>query len=340
MRMAVQYDDVREFELKPSATLKTYLQLTESDIKTYFLEGATLLECNCPACLGAERNKSFVKFGLQYWECANCKTLYISPRPEESVIDQYYKISEARKFWEEKLSRTTEDKRREKVFRPRIEWIIETVEEYLPSAQRFADINTIHHPYIQELLESKYFKEITILNPKINLDRINYRGRKVQIVEEPIDALSADNLADGVSLFEVIDRLSDVDSFFRALRRILSVGGLCFLTTISISGFDLQVLWEKSNSIFPPDRINVLSLEGLILLFERHGFDCLELSTPGLLDIEVVANAYKEDPSIDLPRFVRYLLENRDVNTHHSFQEFLQMNRLSSFTRMVLRKKG
>ena len=332
MRMAVQYDDVREFELKPSALLKTYLQLTESDIGTYFLEGAKLLVCNCPACLSTERNKSFTKFGLQYWECAHCKTLYISPRPEESA-------SKARKFWEEELSRATEAKRREKIFRPRVEWIIEIIEEYLPHAKRFFSINTIHHPFIEELVESNYFKEITILNPKVNLDRINYQKRKAQFVEKPINTLSLNNLADGVSLFEVVDRLSDVDSFFRALGRILSVGGLCFLTTISVSGFDVQVLWEKSNSIFPPDRINAFSIEGLTILFERHGFECLELSTPGLLDIEMVANAYKEDPSLDLPRFVKYLLDNRGSTTHQSFQEFLQMNRLSSSTRIVLRKK-
>ncbi len=111
----------------------------------------------------------------------------------------------------------------------------------------------------------------------------------------------------------------------------MSPGGLCFLTSISISGFDLQVLWNNSNSIFPPDRMNVFSIEGLTALLERHGFECIELSTPGLLDVEIVANAYRQNPSMRLPRFVKYMLDKRDSETYQSFQEFLQRNRLSSF---------
>lgn len=339
MKTIVQYDDIREFELKPSALLNAYLQLTQSDVKEYFLDGSALLDCNCPACLSSERNKGFVKFGLQYWECANCKTLYISPRPDESSIDEYYKGSKARKFWNEQLSTATEAKRRDKIFKPRVQWIIETIEEYLPSAQRFSSINATHRPFLEELIESSYFKEITIINPRTDLDQTSYQKKGGRFIEKPIESISMDNSADATSLFEVIDRLSDVDSLFRALEGMLVPGGLCFLTTISISGFDLQVLWEKSNSIFPPDRINVFSTEGLVILFERHGFECIELSTPGLLDIEIVANAYKENPLMDLPRFVKYLLDKRDINAHQSFQQFLQMNRLSSFTRIVLRKK-
>ena len=76
-----------------------------------------------------------------------------------------------------------------------------------------------------------------------------------------------------------------------------------------------------------------------MILFERHDFECIELSTPGLLDVEIVANAYKETPSMNLPRFVKSLLDKRDTGTYQSFQEFLQMNRLSSYARIVLRKK-
>jgi len=137
----------------------------------------------------------------------------------------------------------------------------------------------------------------------------------------------------------VIDRLSDVGGFFGALERAMVPGGLCFLTTISISGFDLQVLWEKSHSIFPPDRMNAFSIQGLTALVERHGFECIELSTPGILDVQIVASALRENPQLELPRFVKYLLTNRDAEAQQSFQEFLQMNRMSSFVRAVLRKK-
>jgi hypothetical protein len=339
MKTIVQHGDLREFELKPSTLLNTYLQLTQSDVKKCFIDGAVLLDCKCPACISGEKGKGFVKFGLRYWECSNCQTLYVSPRPDDSSIDEYYKSSKARKFWNKQFSTATEAIRRDKVFKPRVQWIIETVEEYLPSAKRFSSINAIHRPFLEELIESDYFKEVTIINQRVDLDEASYAKRGVRFIKKSIESVPLGNSVDAVALFEAIDQTSDIDSLFRGVQDMLISSGLCFLTTISVSGFDLQVLWEKSNSIFPPDRINALSIEGLGILFERHGFECIELSTPGLLDIEIVANAYKEDPSINLPRFVKYLLDKRDDDAHQLFQEFLQMNRLSSFARIVLRKK-
>lgn len=337
MKTTVQYDDIREFEFKPGATLTSYLQLTQDDVKSYFLSRSSLVDCGCPACLGDERSEAFSKFGLKYQECSNCKTLYVSPRPDENAIDEYYRKSKAREFWNQHLLTETEAKRREKLFKPRVQWIIETVEEYFPSAQRFSSINSVHPPFLQELIENDYFKKIRIVTPRADLSHVSCEKDGVQVVNDAIGAFS--NPTDAVTLFEVIDRLSDVNAFAGALEKMLVPGGLCFLTTISISGFDLQVLWDKSNSIFPPDRMNVLSTEGLVLLFERHGFECIELSTPGLLDVQIVANAYKENASIEIPRFVRYLIDQRDNDALQTFQEFLQMNRLSSFTRAVFQKK-
>ena len=337
MKTTVQYDDIREFEFKPGTTLNTYLQLTQNDVNTFFLSGSFLVDCGCPACLSQKRSEAFLKFGLKYQECSNCKTLYVSPRPNEKAIDEYYRKSEAREFWNQHLLTETEAKRREKLFKPRVHWIIETVEEYLPAAQRFSSINTVHPPFLQELIESDYFKDIRIIAPRADLSHISCEKDGVQVVGNSIDTFS--DTTDAVTLFEVIDRLSDVDSFVDALEKMMVSGGLCFLTTISISGFDLQVLWDKSNSIFPPDRMNVLSTEGLMILFERHSFECIELSTPGLLDVQIVANAYKENASIEIPRFVRYLIDQRGSDTLQTFQEFLQINRLSSFTRAVFQKK-
>lgn len=336
MKITVQYDDIRGFELKPSETLTTYLRMTQDDVKTFLINQGGLSDCDCPACLSGRRTEAFHKFGLRYCLCNDCGTLYVSPRPTEQAIDHYYRNSAAHQFWNEQLSAATQAKRREKLFRPRVQWIVDTLEEYFPSARRICDVNTIHRPFIDELIASDRFSQIVSINPFADLHPVAREGQTVEIIEAPID--SCNSTADAVTLLEVLDRLSDVNSFCRALAKLMVPGGVCFLTTISVSGFDLQVLWDKSDSVFPPDRMNVLSTEGLLTLLERHGFECIELSTPGLLDVQIVAGALKENPDIEAPRFVKYLLSNRDEDAHQSFQEFLQMNRLSSFTRLVFQK--
>ena len=73
-------------------------------------------------------------------------------------------------------------------------------------------------------------------------------------------------------------------------------------------------------------------------MFERHGFDALEFSTPGTFDVEIVQRAIHADPENDWPRFIRYLIENRDEDALNALQEYLQAYRLSSFARLVLRR--
>jgi len=118
----------------------------------------------------------------------------------------------------------------------------------------------------------------------------------------------------------------------------LTPGGLLLGSTTLISGFDLQVLWDRSDSIYPPERLNLLSTEGLTALSERHGFEALEFSTPGTFDVEIVQRAIRANPEFPWPRFIRYLIENRDENALVELQEYLQKNRLSSFARIVFRK--
>ena len=119
---------------------------------------------------------------------------------------------------------------------------------------------------------------------------------------------------------------------------MLIKNGLLFLTTSTISGFDLQLLWDKSKNIFPIDHMNLFPIEGITKLINDNEFKIIELSTPGQLDIEIVKNAIKQNKNIDVPRFISYFIENRDENDHRAFQDFLQMSRLSSHLRIVAQK--
>ena len=48
--------------------------------------------------------------------------------------------------------------------------------------------------------------------------------------------------------------------------------------------------------------------------------------------------AIDKEPEAPWPRFIRYVVKERDQDAINGLQEYLQKYRLSSFVRMVLRK--
>ena len=138
-------------------------------------------------------------------------------------------------------------------------------------------------------------------------------------------------------MLESLDRVDDPRGLLKGASRRLAGGGLLFVTALVASGFDLQVLGLKSRYLYPPDRTNCFSLKGLQRLIESEGFRMLEVSTPGVLDVEIVQAHIQADPSVSLSRFERQIAES-DAETRAEFQSFLQRRALSSFARVVARK--
>lgn len=338
MKKVVIFDEYNEIDFKPSKLLHRYFQLAEKDILRFFIKGQRMIDIVCPGCKGKKALSSFKKFGLNYVECAECHTLYVTPRPDDISLQEFYTRSEARKFWHEELTKATRRKRKEKILKPRIQWIVDSTQEYLPDSKHIVDINTNQYGYIEELLENKFFRKKTLINLFLPFNNLKF-DPSINIINIPTWEVSLDERADVVTIFEVVNHMSDVDMLFEKIHGMLKDNGLCFITVILISGFDLQILWDKSENLFPPDRLNVFSVEGLYSLFERHGFECLEFSTPGILDVEIVTNAIKKNPRIRIPRFVEYFLQNRSEAVKRSFQEFLQEGQLSSYGRILIRRK-
>lgn len=139
-------------------------------------------------------------------------------------------------------------------------------------------------------------------------------------------------------LLESLDRVDDPAALLRTVAKRLAHGGLLFLTALAASGFDMAVLGLQNLYLYPPDRANCFTLQGLSGLLTAAGFSLVEVSTPGVLDVEIVRAHVQRDPTLPLPPFERRLIE-ADGETHEAFQAFLQQQRLSSFARIVARKR-
>ena len=139
-----------------------------------------------------------------------------------------------------------------------------------------------------------------------------------------------------VTGFEIMDRLYNPREILGQIRDNMEDGGLLFISTMSSSGLDFQYLKEKSKNLVPPMHMNIFSTEGIVKLFEDLNFEIIELSTPGMLDLNILENNID---NIELPKFIKDIILNRDSLVKEAFQEFLQRGRLSSYLRLLARKK-
>ena len=335
MRNIVVSDEYHQSDLKPSELLKQYVQMLSSDVFRFLVDGQKLTETSCPACASASSQKMFERYRLTYRQCQACGTLYISPRPADERINHFYANASCCRFWREQLSEAARLKRSEKIIKPRLEWVLDSTAEYCPCAKHWADIHTGQLRYAQAMEQAPAFSQKTLVNPYFNFKTA---GPSTAVVPQPWWAAKLSEPADVVTLFEVIDQASGPGDLLTAVRGMLGGGGLCFMTCILSSGFDVKELGQHAQNIYPPDRLNVFSVKGIKTLIERHGFECLEFSTPGILDVEIVARALRDNPQIPVSVFVRDLVLNQGEDLKRAFQEFLQANLLSSYGRILIRK--
>jgi SAM-dependent methyltransferase len=330
---------VKEADIRPRQLFDTYLRLLEEDTRTFFGDHRTFEIVPCPGCGKPEGREAFTKSGFVYVECPGCATLWASPRPAAARLDDFYRTSPSVQYWHTAFYRETAEARREHMFRPRAVALGELLDARgIPSGGTFADIGAGYGIFLDEIRRLERFRDVIGIEPNPGMAAV-CRERGFHVVEKSLEAVIASDVTpDIVTAFEVLEHVWDPLRFLTSAVRMLAPRGWLVLTTLTVSGFDIQMLWERSTAVSPPQHLNLLSVEGMRLLVERAGFEIVELSTPGRLDVDIVANALERDPGLPLPRFVKTLLTSGDTTVRDRFQEFLRASRLSSHVRVVARK--
>lgn len=339
LKYVVVDEPLSEAEVHPP---ESYRQLVDLSVSSA-AELKERRDVDCPACGSQERWLAFDKAGYTYWNCDGCTTLYASPRPTGTLLDWYLHESPAARFRNREDYRRPLERRAQEVVNHNGEWVMELLEHGgWPSAPAgpVADLHT-RFPEHFEWLRRQGLERLIAVDPLCALP----------------DSLTADSglrrladltqLADSecqiLTAFNALEHLEEPAALAREAFRALAPGGLFALTTRSSSGLDIQVLWRRCPTIFPADHLNLLSVEGVRTLLETAGFELLEISTPGQLDVELVARVLEENPGFEsarggTTRFLRYLLGQRGADARSGLQHFLQQHLMSSHLRVIARK--
>ena len=324
---------MKEEEIRPQGVFDEYLRLALVDTAVYF-EHARRETGNCPACEGCGE-PAFTKNGFSYQTCPECHTLFVNPRPVAEVFSKYYTESPSSKFWATTFYKETADARREKLWKPKARLVRDTLDRYGAGGHTVVDIGG-GYGLFAEVTRELYGQTPVVIEPGPLLAAA-CREKSLQVIQKFLEQVEPRELPGGPKAFvsfELFEHLHDPALFLTQLNALMASGDLFVFTTLSGSGVDIQALWEDSKSVTPPHHLNFFNPRSIAHLLARQGFENLEVTTPGKLDIDILANNRK----LIKDRFWRTFVATASDAEKAEWQKMIAASGWSSHMMAVCRK--
>jgi hypothetical protein len=337
MRSAIFAQFLAEQEAHPGAIYSKLRDLAVNSARQYLSEPEELVQIACPACGATNASDAFERCGFCYRECTTCGTLYISPRPTTQAFDWYLFESPLAEFRASDVRPAETKGYTNELVQSRSDWIASLCRWTGLSRSAPVVLFQERHRELVQSVSEQLRAAVFAVTPV-------WRTQPTTKNEAFSRASSLGELnglgAQLVVAFDCLEQLPDVGQFVVDSWNALAPGGLLALTTRAGSGFDIQALWDRLDTIFPLEHMNLVSVEGMRLLMDNHGFEMVEMSTPGQLDVQVVTrllNAQEEWRPED--RLIRQLVMRADESARTELQQYLQRHLLSSHMRVVARRR-
>jgi hypothetical protein len=324
---------LREEEIRPAELFNEYLRLAAIDVSTYFSE-SDRSPVPCPAC-GATGEVAFAKQGFVYEECPDCETLFVSPRPPAEAFSRYYTEAPSVEFWATDFYRATAESRREKLWRPKAQRVVDAITRHGDEHHSVVDIGGGYGIFAEEIA-AIWNHSVTIIEPGPALAE-QCRSRGLQVVQAFLADVVDGDLPPGprtFTSFELFEHLHDPLAFLNDVASLMASGDLLLMTTLSSHGIDIRSLWDKSKSVSPPHHVNFFNPVSLRLVLESAGLEVLEVNTPGRLDIDIMEGQVEDVDS----RFLRSFLRSASPEDKAEMQRLLASSGWSSHIEVIARR--
>ena len=119
------------------------------------------------------------------------------------------------------------------------------------------------------------------------------RERGLEVIEGFLENITLEQLPSGPTIFtsfELFEHVYAPRDWLSAVTNLMRPEDLLVLTTLSGTGLDIRVLWDKSVAVNPPHHINFLNPNSISRLAESIGLQPLKIITPGQLDFDILRN--------------------------------------------------
>ena len=222
----------------------------------------------CPACEHRDAAWAFDVGGFAHLECARCRTLFVSPLPDEEVLRQIYVQPDYHADVEQSADRMrAEGRSRAEILHAR-------------GCRSVLEIGCGAGYFLEACGELGIEAQGVDGGPAA----ARARTRGLTVHDAWIDAFEPGRAFDAVALWEVVEHLPRPVEALARLRTFVARGGALALSTPSWSGLPARVLGRRFPMITPPEHLTLFTRAGLTTLLQRADFRPLRWSSFSGLD--------------------------------------------------------
>jgi 2-polyprenyl-3-methyl-5-hydroxy-6-metoxy-1,4-benzoquinol methylase len=333
---SIASEQLKVDDIRPHAFAKEHRRALDEDVRWLADRISAFVEVVCPACGGSHHRPLYGKYGLRHVLCAFCGTQYVSPRPPPELLAEFYERSAVYRFWSDTIYPSSSAARREHIFRPRARMVDELCTREGISGGTLVEIGAAYGLFCEEVRDLGRFDHIVAVEPVPTLAAV-CREKGFDVVQSAVERAALVGPVDVACSFEVIEHLFSPFEFLTGMFALLRSGGHVMVSCPNIQGFDTLVLGARSDTV-DHEHLNYYSPASLRLLAERVGFERVSVTTPGRLDVEIIATALREGllSAVELGPFLSKVVTAPSLGA--AFQQFLAGSGLSSSMLLVARK--
>lgn len=276
-------------------------------------------EPRCNVCRSTNAELFFEKWGINYYRCRDCESIFVSM--EEAALEQYKTDRRLIEFRTADEYQKEAGERRDIAWDEILDWVSYRTFRYkgMNTELTISDYGNRYRELVSRIHNSSLCKNYTLKESILENSKQNDAHEKADIV------LCLDKIQQAVNPVGELCRVN----------ADLKTDGLLFLSTRMGTGFDILTLKDHAQ-IFPYEHVLLPSGKGLEILLNQAGFQVLEYSTPGQMDVGYVRS--KAEYIDESNYFIRSLMKNGDKAAMGEFQRFLQKSGMSSHAHIVAKK--
>lgn len=331
---------MKDNDIRPRYLMSKQKKLFKLDALNLIKLKKEFIKINCPACDCLKNNFFLKKDNFIYRICKKCKTFFMSPRPNNRILLDYYDISRNMNYWAKYIFPISKKKRIKYIFKPRANLIKKIISKQYKKKITFLEIGAGDGSLASELKKMNIFSTMKLIEPNTNLAR-SIKKKKIDVENTTFEKYLETKIIkkyDCITFFEVIEHIYDPFFFLKKVKQMLKKSGLVIFSCPNGQGFDVAMMQDYSNTI-DHEHLNYFNTDSITHLLKRTGFAAYQISTPGKLDVELVKNFTLKKKNINelINHRISWIKKTKQQELQ-ILQKWIARNKLSSHMFVVAKK--